>query len=205
MMWIYGKIRDLLSVGSSLVVITVLDKQGSSSREEGTKMLVREDLTTEGSIGGGLLEAMAVMLAVEAFKNKGFVLKNTGPLIAAEYMGPEDKNDLRYFNEISKFIDDKKNLVAVTRFPRKGRIRREVLFEEDYFRLDRQRAGDTKPLLLSARKAQSALRQNVLHLVPDGRAPQSGLDPRIELATRELLIQADRERDIVVDRHWKRG
>jgi len=142
MMWIYGKIRDLLSVGSSLVVITVLDKQGSSSREEGTKMLVREDLTTEGSIGGGLLEAMAVMLAVEAFKNKGFVLKNTGPLIAAEYMGPEDKNDLRYFNEISKFIDDKKNLVAVTRFPRKGRIRREVLFEEDYFRLDRDFSKD---------------------------------------------------------------
>jgi len=133
---IYGKIRDMLNEGSSAVIITVLDKQGSSSREEGSKMLVKEDLTRSGSIGGGILDAMAVMLAAEAFKDKTFVIKKAGPLVAAEYIGPEDKNDLRYFNEISEFIDQKKNLVAVTRLQWKGQIRREILFEEDYFRLD---------------------------------------------------------------------
>jgi xanthine dehydrogenase accessory factor len=142
MMWIYGKIRDLLNAGSGLVVITVLDKLGSSSKEEGTKMLVKEDLTRSGSIGGGMLDAMAVMLAAEAFKDKCFVIKKMGPLVAAEYIGPEDQNDLKYFNEISGFIDQKKNLVAVTRLLRKGQISREMLFEEDYFRLDRNFSKD---------------------------------------------------------------
>ena len=139
---IYSKIRDLLNAGRSLVVITVLDKQGSSSREAGTKMLVKEDLTRSGSIGGGILDAMAMMLAAEAFEDKTFVIKKAGPLIAAEYIGPEDPNDLKYFNEISEFIDQKKNLVAVTRLLWKGQISREMLFEEDYFRLDRNFSKD---------------------------------------------------------------
>lgn len=142
MTWICGKIRDLLNAGSCLVVITVLNKQGSSSRGEGTKMLVKEDLTRSGSIGGGLLDAVAVMLAAEVFKDKCFVIKKIGPLVAAEYIGPENQNDLRYFNEISGFVDQKKNLVAVTRFLGKGQIGREMLFEEDYFRLDRNFSKD---------------------------------------------------------------
>jgi xanthine dehydrogenase accessory factor len=137
MTWIYGKVRDLLNEGSSAVIVTVLDKQGSASREAGTKMLVKEDLSTEGSIGGGLLEAMAVMLAAEAFEDKSFIIKKTGPLVSAEYVGPEDKNELGYFNKLAGCIEQKKNLVAVTRFRWRGQLSREMLFEEDYFRLDR--------------------------------------------------------------------
>jgi xanthine dehydrogenase accessory factor len=136
MTWIYGKVRDLLNEGSSAVIITVLDKQDSDSREAGTKMLVNEDLSRSGSIGGGLLEAVAAMLAAEAFKNKSFVIKKTGPLLSAEYLGPEDKNELRYFNQLAECIEKKKNLMAVTRFKLNGQLRREMLFEEDYFRLD---------------------------------------------------------------------
>lgn len=136
MTWIYSKVRDLLNAGSSAVIITVLDKQGSASRDAGTKMLVREDLSAEGSIGGGMLEAMAVMLAAEAFEHKNFVIKKAGPLISAEYVGPEDKGELEYFERLSKCIEEKRNLVAVTRFKGHGRLKRELLFEEDYFRLD---------------------------------------------------------------------
>jgi xanthine dehydrogenase accessory factor len=137
MTWIYGRVRDLLKSGSGAVVITVLDKQGSVSRDAGTKMLVREDLSTVGSIGGGILEAMAVMLAAEAYEYKNFVIKKAGPLLAAEYVGPEDKGELQYFEGLAACIEEKRNLVAVTRYRWSGSLRREVLFEEDYFRFDR--------------------------------------------------------------------
>jgi xanthine dehydrogenase accessory factor len=136
MTWIYGKVRDLLNEGSGAVIITVLNKLDSDSREEGTKMLVNEDLSSSGSIGGGILDAMAVMLAAEAFEDKTFVVKKAGPLISAEYIGPEDKDELRYFNQLAECIEKKKNLMAVTRFKLNGHLRREMLFEEDYFRLD---------------------------------------------------------------------
>jgi xanthine dehydrogenase accessory factor len=137
MTWIYGKVRDILISGNSAVIITVLDKQGSASRDAGTKMLVKEDLSTEGSVGGGILEAMAVMLAAEAFEYKNFVIKKAGPLISAEYVGPEDKGELEYFERLAGCIEEKRNLVAVTRYKWNGKLGREILFEEDYFRLDR--------------------------------------------------------------------
>ncbi len=137
MTWIYSRVRDLLKSGSGAVVITVLDKQGSVSREAGTKMLVREDLSTVGSIGGGILEAMAVMLAAEAYEYKNFVIEKAGPLLAAEYVGPEDEGELQYFERLAACIEEKRNLVAVTRYRGRGSLRREVLFEEDYFRFDR--------------------------------------------------------------------
>jgi len=137
MTWIYSKVRDLLNSGNSAVIITVLDKQGSASRDAGTKMLVREDLSTEGSIGGGILEAMAVMLAAEAFEYKNFVIKKAGPLISAEYIGPEDKGELEYFERLASCIEEKRTLVAVTRLKWNGSLQRELLFEEDYFRLEK--------------------------------------------------------------------
>lgn len=136
MTWVYGKVRDLLNAGNNAVIITVLDKQGSASREAGTKMLVREDLSTVGSIGGGILDAMAVMLAAEAFEEKTFVIKKAGPLISAEYIGPEDKNEAGYFEKLADCIERKRNLMAVTRFRWNGQLIREMLFEEDYFRLE---------------------------------------------------------------------
>jgi len=137
MTWIYSKVRDLLKSGNSSVIITVLDKQGSASGDSGTKMLVSEDLSTEGSIGGGILEAMAVMLAAEAFEYKNFVIKKAGPLISAEYVGPEDKGEIQYFERLAACIEEKQNLVAVTRYRWNGKLLREVLFEKDYLKLDR--------------------------------------------------------------------
>ena len=56
------------------------------------------------------------------------------------------------------------------------------LIRYDKFRLDRQRPGNAKPLLLSARKSERALFQPVLHLIPHGRATQALFHQCIQLA-----------------------
>src|SRR5712692_6488130 len=82
--------------------------------------------------------------------------------------------------------------------------RRAGLVEQDHLRPHRHRAGDAQPLLLAAGEAQAVDGELVLHLVPQGGAPQRGLDPPVELGLRQLFIEPDAERDVLVDRHRKR-
>lgn len=51
------EIRDALARGEDLVLATIFVQEGSAPRTAGTKMAVRRDGTTVGTIGGGLLEA----------------------------------------------------------------------------------------------------------------------------------------------------
>src|SRR6185437_7626845 len=69
------------------------------------------------------------------------------------------------------------------------------------FGLHRDGAGDAKALLLAAGERESALLQLVLHLVPERGAAQRLLDAIVELLRRQLLVKADAESDVVVDRH----
>jgi xanthine dehydrogenase accessory factor len=55
-----------LDAGVPVVLISVMKLQGSTPRHEGTKMLVGEDGTTCGTIGGSLIEASAVESAGKA-------------------------------------------------------------------------------------------------------------------------------------------
>lgn len=49
-----------LGSGSPIVLISVMNIQGSTPRHEGTKMAVGADYTTYGTIGGSLIEAAAI-------------------------------------------------------------------------------------------------------------------------------------------------
>ena len=70
--------------------------------------------------------------------------------------------------------------------------------------LMRDGAGDAEALLLAAGQTQAGLAQLVLHLVPQGRLAKSPLDPVVELGARKLLVEADAEGDVLVDRHRER-
>jgi len=129
---IYGNIRDILNSGSAAVIITVLDKQESSSMEAGTKMIIKDDLSTIGSIGGGLLEAIAIRLAVKTFENKSFLIERLGPLLSAEYIDRLDPGAIDYFGKLAEYINEKQGFVTVTRFRNDGEIVREFLLEEDF-------------------------------------------------------------------------
>jgi len=62
---LYGAMAELLRKGESFAVATLLDKSGSAPRSEGAKMVVRGDGAILGTIGGGRLEAGAIVLARE--------------------------------------------------------------------------------------------------------------------------------------------
>lgn len=63
---IYREIVDILDQGGNATLVTIVDKQGTSPREVGSKLLLREDDTFVGSVGGGALEASVLKAAREA-------------------------------------------------------------------------------------------------------------------------------------------
>jgi xanthine dehydrogenase accessory factor len=63
---VYAAILDALHTGQSACVLTVIEARGSTPREAGTKMLLRADGSTAGTVGGGALEAAALADARKA-------------------------------------------------------------------------------------------------------------------------------------------
>ena len=64
---IYSKIEELFEKNQFSVLATLISKSGSSPREEGTKMLIMEDGSSLGSVGGGELEAKMIEEAQKVF------------------------------------------------------------------------------------------------------------------------------------------
>jgi xanthine dehydrogenase accessory factor len=62
---IYTEIVQLLASGKRAALATVIGSKGSTPGKEGAKMLIREDGTTHGTIGGGCTEAEVWALARE--------------------------------------------------------------------------------------------------------------------------------------------
>jgi xanthine dehydrogenase accessory factor len=67
---------QLLQRRESFSVATIFDNIGSAPRTNGAKMLVREDGTIVGSIGGGRLEADAIRAALETLSAKQTVIQS---------------------------------------------------------------------------------------------------------------------------------
>lgn len=61
---------QLLSQGESFVLVTLFSRSGSAPRTAGARMIVREDGSILGTIGGGLLEARVQEMAPEVFRDK---------------------------------------------------------------------------------------------------------------------------------------
>lgn len=64
------EIRELHRTGQPFVLVSVTAGSGSMPRHAGARMLVRANGDTEGSIGGGALEANAVRQALRVFETK---------------------------------------------------------------------------------------------------------------------------------------
>jgi len=65
---IYEEMAKLASECQDAALVTVIAASGSTPREEGAKMLVRNDGSIAGTIGGGSLEKEAIQKAVKAIK-----------------------------------------------------------------------------------------------------------------------------------------
>ena len=62
--------RDLLEKGEDFVIAKVVDTHGSTPRKKGAWLLMKQDGTTAGTVGGGRLEAETEKLCKETFKTR---------------------------------------------------------------------------------------------------------------------------------------
>jgi xanthine dehydrogenase accessory factor len=65
---IIEKANELIAKGGKFVLVTVVRTEGSVPREVGTKMIVMQDGSILGSIGGGRIEVLAITRAKEVLK-----------------------------------------------------------------------------------------------------------------------------------------
>ena len=75
------------------------------------------------------------------------------------------------------------------------------LVHQQHLGLDRQCPGNAKTLLLPAGKAKGALFQAVLHLIPQGGAPQRAFHQLVQLGLIAHAVQLGAVSDVVVDAH----
>lgn len=120
----------------NFVLATILEKSGSAPRSEGAKMMISQDLSIEGTIGGGLVEAMVIQAAAKVhhdkkFRIEEFILSNKdaaslgmvcgGDLkILLEYIDWNDEPTRKFYEEIIKLEENKTDFVAITKILEEG-------------------------------------------------------------------------------------
>lgn len=73
---LFQRIYQSLQRGTEVVIATILSKSGSAPRASGSKMLIYNDGSIEGTIGGGVVEADVIKSALTLFTTKDAVLKS---------------------------------------------------------------------------------------------------------------------------------
>jgi xanthine dehydrogenase accessory factor len=68
-MQIYEEVLRLKRLGRTSAIATIVECRGSSPQKQGAKMLVRDDGSIMGTLGGGCLEADVVQAAIMALKD----------------------------------------------------------------------------------------------------------------------------------------
>lgn len=72
---LFENMKELLDGGQSLELVTIVAGFGSTPRGAGARMLVRQDGTTFGTIGGGAVEYQSGLLAAELLKEGSSCVK----------------------------------------------------------------------------------------------------------------------------------
>ncbi|HEX8947314.1 MAG TPA: XdhC/CoxI family protein [Dissulfurispiraceae bacterium] len=68
-MEIYEEIARLRKEGKPCALAVIVQCMGSSPQKEGAKMLVKDDGSTEGTLGGGCIEAEVIQLALASMRD----------------------------------------------------------------------------------------------------------------------------------------
>lgn len=67
---LFRKMSEMMSQGKACVLVTVAKTEGSGPMTVGKKMLVRDDGSSMGTVGGGALEYEAVRVSKQIFKDR---------------------------------------------------------------------------------------------------------------------------------------
>jgi xanthine dehydrogenase accessory factor len=69
------EMAGLFAKGEPFVLATVITRNGSAPRSSGAKMLIRQDGTTTGTVGGGILESQVEQLAREVQRDHHAIVR----------------------------------------------------------------------------------------------------------------------------------
>lgn len=138
MFQIYDIASELIDKRESFVLATILHKNGSAPRRRGSKMIIKNDFSIIGTIGGGLFEALTVKLSKEVFGNKRTIIKNLdlstegggsleivcgGELkVLMEYVDAENNNIAEIYKQSSNLRKQGINFSIVTKIESKDEI-----------------------------------------------------------------------------------
>lgn len=133
---IYDSIYNLLKNKESFCLATILYKEGSAPREEGTKMIIKKDFSIIGTIGGGLFEASTIKLSKDVFEKKCSIVeyfnlsnKDSSSLgmvcggklkVLVEYLDAENEKIMEMYKNIWNFKEQSIDFVLITKIGHTG-------------------------------------------------------------------------------------
>lgn len=130
MYYVYKLINNLLKEKESFAAATIISKSGSGPREAGTKMIVKDDLSIIGTIGGGKIEASVIELCRQVLKDKKPILKKFSlnnklssdlgmacggsTEVYIEYIDLKDNKTFEIFSQVYECLRNFENLILIT-------------------------------------------------------------------------------------------
>lgn len=152
---IYEEGLRILNDRKSFVLASIINSTGSTPRSKGTQMIIREDGTIFGTVGGGKMEASCIEKGITSIKNKEsfiyeFYLDNkdanksemvcggNGEILIS-YMDYNDKNNLLVMQKASESIKNHKKGWIVTVLKEN---KKEILFVDSENNLTGEYSGN---------------------------------------------------------------
>ena len=125
------EVNNYLKRHESLVVVSILEKNGPGPGKVGKKILVSEDLNCLGSFGGGLVDAKIIQTAANVFKTRidqieafSFADNSSGGeigggkiVVLCEYCDIIDQETGIFYNRVSALFQEKKDFLVITEIP----------------------------------------------------------------------------------------
>ncbi len=119
-----------LKSGQNLVMATVIKHKGSTPREAGARLIIMEDGTSQGTVGGGLVEAKSFEAAKSLFGTKSSLIlrfdmaqQSLDPnsmicggnmTVLLEYLEANETN-ISFYSAINEIYESRKNAILIVK------------------------------------------------------------------------------------------
>lgn len=141
---LYEKIYKLIKAGKNIVLATIYNSSGSSPRTSGAKMIILEDGSIFGTIGGGRMEAGVQQKAKEIFKRRQYEIlqfslkgiKDTDMIcggdvqILLEYMDAAEEQTQKIYEQSEKCVKNSENAIFITEITKGTKSTAHYVFSE---------------------------------------------------------------------------
>jgi len=144
---LFHEMAALVAKAESFVLATVITRNGSAPRSTGARMIMRQDCTTLGTVGGGVLEAQVEQLArqvqqdhqavVQAFQFSGKDAATMDAIcggqveVLVEWVDAANSTCVELFTELNAALASRQKVWFVTGLPAVGETQAHALVHPD--------------------------------------------------------------------------